>query len=95
MQLRQVCLAAEEVGATHKRESDCLSLAYTDSYQMRQLGAIIGKEDTYRQTSTGTLRKINRNGKDGSSGASKDCEDVENANRFGWGQGGLDEARRV
>ena len=35
------------------------------------MGAIISPSDTYKQTSTGSLRKINKNGKDGSLGLAR------------------------
>jgi hypothetical protein len=35
------------------------------------VGAIIGKKDTYKRNKSGTLRKINRNGKNGSLGLAR------------------------
>ena len=69
MQLRQVCLQRKK-SVQRIRESDCLSWP-TPIASDATVGEIIGKEDTYRQTSTGTLRKINRNGKDGSLGLAR------------------------
>ncbi|MDA9818215.1 hypothetical protein N9C35_04160 [Flavobacteriaceae bacterium] len=67
--LRQACLQRKKSVLLIK-ENDCLfwpTVVTSDA----TVGAIISPNDTYKQTSTGSLRKINKNGKDGSLGLAR------------------------
>ena len=69
IKLRQACLQRKK-SALLTKENDCLfwpTVVTSDA----TVGAIISPNDTYKKTSTGSLRKINKNGKDGSLGLAR------------------------
>ncbi len=69
IKLRQACLQRQKL-VLHIKGRDYLSWPTVVSSDAT-VGAIISPNDIYKQTSTGSLRKINRNGKDGSLGLSR------------------------
>ena len=69
IKLRQACLQRRKQAALIKEKdySSWPTVVTSDA----TVGAIISKNDIYRKTSTGSLRKINKNGKDGSLGLAR------------------------
>ena len=69
IKLRQACLQRRKQVARIKEKdySSWPTVVTSDA----TVGAIISKNDIYRKTSTGSLRKINKNGKDGSLGLAR------------------------
>ena len=67
--LRQACLQRKKLALRIKEKdySSWPTVVTSDA----TVGAIISKNDIYRETSTGSLRKINKNGKDGSLGLAR------------------------
>jgi hypothetical protein len=69
IKLRQVCLVRLKQ-VRHIRGSDCSSWPTVLGVDAT-VGAVISKDDKFKMTKTGRLRKINRNGKDGSLGLAR------------------------